>query len=315
MSIDIKQDTLFDAIIVGGSFTGLSAALVLGRSMRNVLVIDAGDPCNRRVHHANNFLTQDRKTPKQILKKARKDLAKYETVKIMLAYVMECEKVATGFQVKIHSGEVYKSKKILFATGVLDLLPDVKGFAKCWGRSILHCVYCHGYEVRNEEAGIVGDGPSVLDTIKTISHWSTKITVFTHGPTVLTEKEKAIVKAQNIEIVEKEIVAFEHKKGMLTNLLFKDDSKFMVSTIYAKVHSKQHCELPVQMGVEMTEQGNIKVDLYNRTSIHGLFAAGDNTSTYRTISSSVSAGTKAGMFVNGEIIDEEHALLLKNITN
>src|SRR5688500_15844678 len=129
----------YDVIIIGGSYAGLSAAMALGRSLRQVLIIDSSKPCNQQTPHSHNFITQDGETPKGIAEKAKAQVLKYDTVKFYNGIATEGTKTENGFEIKTQSGGRFTSKKLLFATGVKDQFPDINGFAECWGISVLHC--------------------------------------------------------------------------------------------------------------------------------------------------------------------------------
>src|SRR6478736_6055187 len=148
----------FDVIIIGGSYSGLSASMSLGRSLRQVLIIDSGLPCNRQTPHSHNFITQDGEKPAVISAKAKLQVDLYKTVHFYNGLAVKAIKKENGFEVSTESGEVFNSRKILFASGVKDLFPEIKGFADCWGISVLHCPYCHGYEVKNEKTAIIANG-------------------------------------------------------------------------------------------------------------------------------------------------------------
>ncbi|HEX2627711.1 MAG TPA: FAD-dependent oxidoreductase, partial [Chitinophagaceae bacterium] len=135
----------FDVIIIGGSYSGLAAALALGRALKKVLVIDSGQPCNSPTPHSHNFITQDGKTPKEISTLARKQVEKYNTVKFIEGLAISGTKTVTGFEIQTDSTKIFEAKKLIFATGIKDIMPSIKGHAECWGISIIHCPYCHGY--------------------------------------------------------------------------------------------------------------------------------------------------------------------------
>src|SRR5690554_7950497 len=136
----------FDAIIIGGSYSGLSAAMTLGRSLRNVLIMDSELPCNRQTPHSHNFLTQDGKTPKEISSLAKQQVQKYETVKFYKGLATRGTKTTNGSEITIDTKDKCTAKKSIFATGIKDIMPAIKGFTECWGISIIHGPYCHGYE-------------------------------------------------------------------------------------------------------------------------------------------------------------------------
>jgi thioredoxin reductase len=294
----------FDVIIVGGSYAGLSAAMTLGRALRKVLIIDSGNPCNKQTPHSHNFITQDGQKPKEIGEKAKFQVLKYDTVKFHTGLATQGIKAENGFEVTTQSGEMFKAKKVLFATGITDQLPAIKGFAECWGISVLHCPYCHGYEVKHQNIGLLGNGDTAFDLCKLISNWTQRLTLFTNGKSTLTKEQTEVVSKHNIKIVEKEILELQHTNGQIKSILFTDNSTKNIEAIFARVGFKQHCDIPVKLGCELTEQGHLKVDDFHKTSIKGVFAAGDNTTFFRAVSVAVSAGTQAGVFINKELIDE-----------
>ena len=180
------QQTNFEVIIVGGSYSGLSAAMSLGRSLRQVLVIDSGLPCNRQTPHSHNFITQDGEVPAVISAKAKLQVDFYKTVQFFNGLAIQAIKTNDGFEIKTDSGEAFTSKKVLFATGVKDLLPEIKGLAECWGISVLHCPYCHGYEVKTEKTAIIANGEMAFEYAKLISNWTKDLRLLTNGKSALT---------------------------------------------------------------------------------------------------------------------------------
>ena len=151
------MDHDFDVAVVGGSIAGLSAAMTLGRSLRKVAVFDKGTPCNLQAPRSHNFITCDGMPPGEIIDSARKQISLYETVSFFEEEVLSAQRRDTGFEIAT-SNSTFLVKKVLFATGLRDIMPDIPGFAQCWGISILHCPYCHGYECRGKHTGIIANG-------------------------------------------------------------------------------------------------------------------------------------------------------------
>ena len=299
---DSKQ---FDVIIVGGSYSGLAAGMALGRALRQVLIIDNGKPCNRQTPHSHNFITQDGKTPKEIATLARQQVEMYKTVTFFNGLATNGVKTDNGFEIQTATGETFGAKKLIFATGIKDIMPDIEGYAECWGISVLHCPYCHGYEVRNERTGILGNGKYGFEFSMLISNWTKDLTLFTNGNSTLTDEQTAKLKRHNIKISETEIKKLEHSNGNIQNVIFSDGTKSSIKAIYASSLFEQHCPIPETMGCELTEQGYIKVDPLLQTTVHGIYASGDNTTRMRTVANAVAMGTTAGIMVNKEIIEEE----------
>ncbi|MGB5819025.1 MAG: NAD(P)/FAD-dependent oxidoreductase [Saonia sp.] len=295
----------FEVIIVGGSYAGLSAAMTLGRSLRKVLLIDSGKPCNGQTPRSHNFITQDGVAPKEIAEKAKNQVLQYETVKYLNDLVGSVSKENNAFTIRTMSNAVFTSDKMLFATGVKDIMPEINGFAECWGISVLHCPYCHGYEVRNQNIGILANGEIAFDMCKLIQNWTNKLTLFTNGPSNLTTVQKDFIKKLNIPIIENRLTALNHTKGYLDNISFRNRKAMDIDAIFSRVDFEQHSTLPIELGCDLTDQGHITIDFSQKTSVAGVFAAGDNTTPFRTVSLAVSAGTKAGAFINMELIEEQ----------
>ena len=300
----MKDNKNFDVIIVGGSYSGLAAAMALGRALRKVLIIDSGKPCNRQTPYSHNFLTQDGKTPKEIAALAKQQVLMYKSVAFLSDWATSGSKTGNGFQIQTSAGGIFTASKLIFATGIKDAMPNIKGFAECWGISVLHCPYCHGYEIRNETTGILGNGEYGFEFAKLISNWTTDLTLFTNQASSLTNEQTAKIKRHHIKVVEKEIEKFEHINGQLENLIFKDGSKTKVKAVYTRLLFEQHCSIPEQLGCELTEDGYIKIDALHKTTVEGIFACGDNVTRMRTVANSVSMGTTTGMVLNKVLVEE-----------
>ncbi|MFZ0597114.1 MAG: NAD(P)/FAD-dependent oxidoreductase [Flavobacterium sp.] len=295
----------YDVIIIGGSYSGLSAAMSLGRSLRHVLVIDSGLPCNRQTPHSHNFITHDGEKPAIISAKAKLQVEFYDTVEFYQSLAVSADKTDIGFEIKTESGKVFSAKKVLFATGVKDLLPEIPGFAEYWGISVIHCPYCHGYEVKKEKTAVVANGDMGFEYAKMISNWTKDLRLITNGKSTLTWEQTQILKKHNVEIIEDEIDAIEHQNGNVQNIIFRNESKISVKAIYFKAPFKQHCTLPETLGCELTEQGLLKVDGFQKTTVPGIFASGDCHIQARSVAMAVSSGSFAGAMINKEIIDED----------
>jgi thioredoxin reductase len=295
----------FEVIIVGGSYSGLSAAMSLGRSLRQVLVIDSGLPCNRQTPYSHNFITQDGEKPAVISAKAKLQVDIYKTVQFYNGLAVKALKTENGFEITTESGEIFTARKVLFATGVKDLLPKIEGLAACWGISVLHCPYCHGYEVKNEKTAIIANGEMGFEFAKLISNWTKDLRLCTNGKSELTSEQAEILKNHGVQIFEEEIDSFEHNEGYIKNIIFKNGEKVEVKAIYARVSFEQHCKLPQDLGCEINEQGYLKVDFMQKTTISGIFGSGDATTQMRSVALAVSSGSFAGAVINKELIDED----------
>lgn len=296
----------FDVIIVGGSYSGLAAAMALGRSLRDVLIIDNGEPCNRSTPHSHNFLTQDGKAPSEIAALAKQQAEAYSTVHFFKGLATGGVQKTEGFEIRTGSGETFRAKKLIFAAGIKDKMPDIPGFRECWGISVLHCPYCHGYEVRNKKTGVLGNGDMTgFEFPLMISHWTKDLTVYTNGPSALTPEQATKLQSRGIHIVDTEIERIEQINGQIQQLVFKNGTHAGLQVLYGPRPFEQHSAVPEMLGCELTEDGYIRTDAFQKTTIPGVFACGDSTSRLRTIANAVATGTAAGMMLNKDLIAEE----------
>jgi thioredoxin reductase len=301
----MKQPTNFDVIIIGGSYAGLATAMALGRALRNVLVIDGGNPCNKQTPHSHNFLTNDGKTPKEIASLAKQQVRNYGTVSFLDGLASAGIQTKAGFEVNTQAGEVFTGRKLIFATGIKDIMASIPGFAESWGISVLHCPYCHGYEVRHQKTGIIANGDAGFEISSLISNWTKDLTLYTNGKSSLSEQQRNKLEKHQINIVEAEIDSLENKHGYIQNVVFKDGKTAQVKAIYARLTFVQHSSIPQELGCELTQEGYIKIDAAHRTTVKGVYACGDNTTRMRTVANAVSMGTTTGLMVNKELIEED----------
>lgn len=300
----MKDVSFFDVIIIGGSYAGLSAGMALGRAMKKVLIVDSGQPCNIHTPHSHNFLTQDGKSPKEIAGIGKEEVLKYETVHFHEGHAIKVNKVSDGFEICLLSGVIFSAKKLIFATGVKDIMPQLDGFSACWGKSIIHCPFCHGYEVKNQPTGILGNGDSGFEFAKMLSNWTQDLTLFTNGPAVFTNTQLKKLQYHHITIIEQPIAYFEHKEGYLEQIVFSDLTDHPLRVLYAKLPFVQQSVLPLALGCDLTAQGLIKVNEFQKTSVYGISACGDSANSLRSVSNAVASGTVAGAMTNKELTDD-----------
>ncbi|WP_312390707.1 NAD(P)/FAD-dependent oxidoreductase [Chryseobacterium sp.] len=293
-----------EVIIIGGSYAGLSAAMALGRSLRNVLIIDSGKPCNRQTPHSHNFITQDGKTPKEISDLAKEQVLKYKTVTFHEGKVVKIIKNEDDFEVETANGEKFNAKKIILASGVKDMMPDIPGFAECWGISVIHCPYCHGYEVKGKTTGIMANGDMAFDFTKLVFNLTKEVTLCTNGKSALNEEQTEKFNQHKINIIEDEIAEILHKNGQIQKVILKNGKEILLEALYAKIPFEQNINVD-DLGIELNENGFIKVDMMMKTTIPGVFACGDNTTMMRSVANAVAQGNFAGAVVNKELSEED----------
>ncbi|MFC5683830.1 NAD(P)/FAD-dependent oxidoreductase [Flavobacterium sp. MAHUQ-51] len=295
----------YEVIIIGGIYAGLSAAMALGRSLRNVLIIDNDQPCNRQTPHSHNFLTQDGKTPLEISNQAKKEIKKYKTINFHKGLAKSGVKTENGFEIVTERNNKFTTKKLIFATGIKDNIPEIKGFSECWGISIIHCPYCHGYEYRNQKTAIIANGQRAFHLASLVNNLSDKVTILTNGKADFSSEQLNKLNKHNIKIIENHITEIDQQKGKLKNVIFKEGNKISLDAAYAAIPFTQHSEIPASLGCELNEQGYIKIDTYQKTTIPDIYACGDNSNLMRSVANAVSSGNIAGAVVNSELTQEQ----------
>ncbi|TGD79917.1 NAD(P)/FAD-dependent oxidoreductase [Hymenobacter wooponensis] len=293
-----------DAVIVGGSYAGLSAAMLLGRSMRQVLVIDNQRPCNRQTPHSHSYLTRDGETPAAIAAIAREQVAQYPTVSFLTDTVISTEPVEGGFRVQTHSGETFSSRKLLLATGVVDEMALIPGVAECWGISVLHCPFCHGYEVRGQRVGLLANGATAAELVTLIRNWSERLTIFTNGPADFTPEQQAIIAQHQVPVVETPVAELEHTGGYLTAVRTTEGQQHFLDAMFARFPMRLAGNFHEQLGCTLTETGHIKATEFGDTGVPGLYAAGDTTTPMRQVAVAVAHGAKTGAAIVKDLIVE-----------
>lgn len=301
----MQQKNLLDVIIVGGSFAGLAAAMALGRALRKVVIIDSGHPCNEQTPESHNFLTNDGKPPKDIISAVLSEIRQYSTVQLVRATAMRATKTSTGFTIETNDGEIFNSRKIVLATGIKDVIPPIPGFSESWGISVLHCPYCHGYEIRGQKTGVLANGDNAFELASLISNWTDDLTLFTHGPSTLTPVQADKLKSHRVLVHENEIKKLHHDNGRMTAVSFRGGSRVPLQALYARLPFVQHSEIAKVLGCELTGEGYIKIDDANCSTVQGVYACGDNISKMRTVANAVAMGTATGFMVNKEMIEED----------
>lgn len=299
-------DNNFEVIVIGGSYAGLSAGLALGRSLRKTLILDSETPCNRSTPHSHNFLTRDGEVPAEIIRIAKLELHNYKTVNVRNELAIDAVKMEDGFEITTKNG-VYQAKRIILATGVKDIMPAINGFAACWGKSVIHCPYCHGYEVKELKTGVLMSGEPAIEHAIFISHWagSGNVILFTNGNSEYTVEQVRLLKEHGIVLVEKKITRLAHTNGYLNEVCFSDGSKEELTVLYAHCAYEQQTNLPKLLGCTIGDDGLIVVDELQHTSVTGVFACGDAAGKFRTVANAVAKGGFTGMILNKEMIVED----------
>lgn len=290
----------FDVAIIGGSIAGLSAALTLGRSLRRVVVIDSETPCNRTSPFSHNFITHDGDTPAEIVRQARAQIAAYENVMFLKDLAVDAKYSGDFFQIVTQSGSVIRATRVLLCTGLTDQLPDIPGFQDCWGISILHCPYCHGYEVKGKRTAVLANGQAAFHVTMLIRNWTEDIVLLTNGRSELRPEEKEILDGLGVAVIEAEVSSVVQQEGKLSHIRFADGTVVEAAAMYASIPFAQQSNLAELLGCKFTPKGHIEVDALGRTTVSGVYAAGDNTAEHRAIAVAAAAGTVAGFTINAD---------------
>jgi thioredoxin reductase len=298
----METQVAVEVVIIGGSYAGLSAALCLGRALRQVLMLDNGRPCNRPTPHAHNFLTRDGESPAELAAQARDQALAYPTVRLLAETAVAATGTEGDFTVTTDTGRVVYGKKLLFATGVHDHLPAQPGFAECWGISVIHCPYCHGYEYRQQPTGTLLNGEAALHHARLLRQWTSQLTIFTDGPATFSPEERAQLAHAGVGVEQTPVRALHHHAGQLTHVVLADGRQVPLTAFYVRPGMTQHCLLPRELGCAYTEAGYLQVDGMQKTSVPGIYAAGDATTPMRVVSMAVAGGTMAGVVLNSDLL-------------
>lgn len=301
----MAEDNRFEVIIIGGSYAGLSAAMALGRSLRKVLIIDSGDPCNRQTPHTNNFITHDGEKPAAVSAKAKEEVLNYPTVKFLSDFAISAKKTDDGFEIGTRSGATFRATKLIIATGITDVMPDIKGFSECWGITAIHCPYCHGYEFRDQKTAVLGSGELTFHLATLVNNLTKDLTVLTNGTSNFDKDQRSSLQKNGLNIIDKEVGEVVHESGYLKKVRFKDGTALPFTALYTTLPFRQHSDIPASLGCEMTEHGHIRIDEFQMTSIEGVYACGDSTTMMRSVASAVFGGNITGAMVNKRLVDEQ----------
>jgi thioredoxin reductase len=292
---------MFDAIVIGGSSAGLSAALVLGRALRHALVLDDGKPCNRFSHASHGFLTRDGVTPAELVGIAREQLQPYETVMLRQT---TAERVTTddgGFVVTLSDGTSERTQAVLLATGLRDTLPDVPGLANFWGRGVYHCPYCDGYEQRGRAVVVYGTQESALHQAMMLSQWTDNLTLCTDGAFVIADEVRAQYRRQGIRIVETPVTGVRGDEA-IRGLTLADGSALSCDAMFIRPATSHRTSFAYDLGCAVSETGVVQADMLGRTSVPGVYAAGDIASPLRSVANAVAQGFAAAAGINYDLI-------------
>lgn len=296
---------MFDAIIVGAGPAGLSAALVLGRCRRRVLVIDAGKPRNAKSHGLHAFLTRDGIAPAEFHAIAREQLRQYDTVEIRAGTVTAASCKSGGFDVVLEGGGCLRSRKLLLATGVVDQLPPIEGIDELYGRSVFHCPYCDGWELRDQPLAIYGNGDGGHALSLKLTTWSRDLVLCTHGPAELTAAQRADLDRLGIIVREEPIARLEGSDGILARIVFERGAPIARRGLFFSTGWDQHSSLPALLGCHFDDKGAVATGDREHTNVPGLHVAGDASRNVQLVIIAAAEGAEAAFAINTALQDED----------
>lgn len=298
---------MIEVLIVGGSVAGLSAATYLGRMRRQVVVVDSGKPCNRFSHASHGFFSRDGVDPAELLQIGRAQLQRYPTVTLQAGLVTAIQPQPDGFRVTLDDGTTIATRKVLLAMGLRDHLPALANVEQFWGRSVFHCPYCDGWEVRDQPLAIQGNGESALHRAKLLLNLTDDLVICNDGPATFSEDDWIFLRARQVRVIETPLTDITGQGEQMDALHFADGSTLARHALFLNLRTSQHSELATTLGCEIDAMGFVKVDAQARTNVANVYAAGDMTTQARTVIFAAAQGATAGIALNHELMADPHA--------
>lgn len=302
----VDDQRMYDVIIVGAGPAGLSAALMLGRCRRRVLVCDSGRPRNAASHAMHGYLTRDGIPPREFLALGRAQLQQYETVQILDVEVTgaSCEG-ESRFSVTLATGRTHKARKLLLATGVVDRVPTLPGFAELYGRSVFHCPYCDGWELREQPWAVYGKGERAYGLALELTAWTRDVVVCTDGPAEMTAQQRSGLDRLGIAIREEPVVRLEGAEGVLARVVFASGEPLPRRALFFTTGQEQRSELALTLGCEFNDKGTVRTGKYETTHLPGLYVAGDASRAVQWVVVAAAEGAEAAFAINTDLLRED----------
>lgn len=300
------METIYDCAIVGGGPAGLNAALVLGRARRTVVLIDDDRPRNRVTRESHGFITRDGVNPAEFRAIARDELARYPSVQVESAAATGVFKEGAMFRVQTAEGGDYLARKIILATGLREKLPEVPGIGVYYGTSVFSCPYCDGWERKDEPLIVISETEHAFDLVKSVSQWSRDLVLCTNGYNVISEEQARKLEVRDIPVHRQKIAKLEGEEGRLRKVVFEDGSATSRTGGFVSPIWRHPVSFGESLGCRFTDHGGIEADDYGRTSVDGVFAAGDAALIVPAqLIVAAAGGSRAAIGVNVELTGEE----------
>jgi thioredoxin reductase len=294
----------YDVIVIGGSAAGLSAALVLTRARRRVAVIDSGEPRNAPAAHMQGFLSRDGMPPSELVAAGREEVQRYGGILIEDVATEVLRHDGSPFLVLLATGATMSARRVLLATGLRDELPDVPGVRERWGRDLLHCPYCHGYEVRDQPLGVLGRGPETVQHALIIRQWSPDVVLFTHGGD-LTDSEQSQLRARGIDVIVAPVAGLLVEDDELRGVELEDGRIIARSAVFVRPRFESRNELLTGLGCLTGDNGWPVIDPTGATSVPGVWVAGNAANPRAQVITAAGEGSTAAIAINNHLVDED----------
>jgi thioredoxin reductase len=293
----------YDVVVVGAGAAGLSAALVLGRARRRTLVLDAGQPRNAASPAAHGVFTRDGASPQELLREARAQLAPYATVTLCDVAAVGARAVEGGFEIELANGGRARARRLLLAVGVKDELPAIEGLAPLWGTRVLHCPYCHGWEVRDQPLALYFPADrSSMSLLTLLPGWTSDLLVCTEDPASLTREERELLAGRRVEVVDTPLIAVEPTREGVSLRFADGRTQWRRALFLRPPHSIQSPPLRA-LACERTEAGLLRTGSDHQTSVPGVYAAGDAAGPVHQVLVAAASGQQAAMALNRDLAE------------